>query len=200
MGCVIEKNTGLEYDPRYTPAGMYTDQYSLRLPMEVYDTMRDLPHYTNYGPSVNDLAAYKVSSWNRATLSWSLQCEAEGQGREVGYNAAATDIGRYTGYETFRNVGIAICVIYSVVFCIHVVSCFVKPLFLLQRCCADLAFFIMAPIVGVAMRDEIETNSANLQKIQNFEVLSKCADEYTFVDTTRVGAELEEAHEAASQI
>ena len=73
-----------------------------------------MPHWHKYGPSDTELESYKVSGWNRPTLSWSLKCEAEGKTREMAYTAAKTDLGRYMGYDTFRKCGIAFCVIFSV--------------------------------------------------------------------------------------
>ena len=82
MGCEKEKNTGVTYDPRYTRSGIYTNQYDLRNGVDVLEIMRDLPNWSAYGPTINELEGYKVSGWNRATISWSLKCEAEGITRQ----------------------------------------------------------------------------------------------------------------------
>ena len=46
------------------------------------------------GPSSNDLKAYEVKSWARPTLSWSLQCEADGYSRQQGFELAHETLGR----------------------------------------------------------------------------------------------------------
>jgi len=39
MGCVVDSNLNLEYDPRYTRSGFHTDQKSLRSDSNVLETM-----------------------------------------------------------------------------------------------------------------------------------------------------------------
>ena len=47
----------------------------------------------------------------------------------MAYNAAKTDIGRYTGYETFRKCGIAFLCIFCVAFVTNCASVIAPPLF-----------------------------------------------------------------------
>ena len=58
----------------------------------------------------------------------------------------------------------------------------------------------MAPIVGVAMRDEIDQNNSNLEKLENFNIFKGCADSYTQINTDKVSKDLNEAYDAAQQI
>ena len=39
-GCTEEKNTGLVYDPRFTPSGLYTDLYSVQTSSNVTDIIQ----------------------------------------------------------------------------------------------------------------------------------------------------------------
>mmetsp|Transcript_8640 Transcript_8640/g.11919 ORF Transcript_8640/g.11919 Transcript_8640/m.11919 type:complete len:104 (-) Transcript_8640:920-1231(-) len=80
-GCTNEKNTGKTFDPRYIENGLHTNQYKLRLESGVLDRERRLPHYWMYGPSDHELQSLKVSGWSRPTLSWKLECEADGKTR-----------------------------------------------------------------------------------------------------------------------
>ena len=48
-----------------------------------------------------------------------------------------------------------------------------------QRFLCDLVYLIMAPIVAVAMRSEINKNFENMKKLENFDIFKGCADEYT---------------------
>ena len=124
MGCVTEKNTNLKYDPRYKWSGMQTNEFNMRDDSNVYAHMQSLPSYFSYGPNNDQLATYLVKGWVRSTIPWSLQCESEGYSREIGYEAASTDLGFYQKNEGFRKIGIAICVIYSVAVCSHIVTLF----------------------------------------------------------------------------
>lgn len=58
----------------------------------------------------------------------------------------------------------------------------------------------MAPIVGVAMRDEIDQNNSNMEKLENFNLFKGCADEYTQINTDQVSSDLNDAYDAAQQI
>ena len=41
----------------------------------------------------------------------------------------------------------------------------------------------MAPIVGVNMYQEMAVNRENLQKLENFNIINECADNFTTVNT-----------------
>ena len=58
----------------------------------VLDHMESLPSYWKVGPSDLQLLETKLSSWNRPTMNWSLECEQEGKTRQEGYQAATTDL------------------------------------------------------------------------------------------------------------
>ena len=82
------------YDPRYTSTGFSTDLYTLRRDNGL---LKHLAYWENVdieGPSSNDLRAYKVKSWARPTLSWSLQCEADGYSRQLGFEVAHETLGQ----------------------------------------------------------------------------------------------------------
>ena len=40
-GCTEEKNTGLVYDPRFSPSGLYTDLYSVQTSSNVTDILQN---------------------------------------------------------------------------------------------------------------------------------------------------------------
>ena len=65
----------MKFDPRYKPSGLYTDMLSMQSNNGVMDHMTDQPSYWTTGPTVQELKASKLQSWNRPTLSWSLQCD-----------------------------------------------------------------------------------------------------------------------------
>ena len=70
-GCTEEKNTGLVYDSRFKPSGIYTNLYDVQSENGVSSILFDEPSFTTYvdqGQKYND----RVSSWNRPTLNWSL--------------------------------------------------------------------------------------------------------------------------------
>ena len=185
MGCVKEVSSGETYDTRYTPSGIYTDVYNLRKDVAVLDTMYGLPKWHKYAPSDEELQSYKVGGWNRPTLSWSLQCEAEGKTREMAYKAAKTDLRHYTDTDKFRKCGIAFVTIFSFFFVTSGLVVFkvlkVPAKFYGHRIFPHLAYFILAPIVGVSVRDQFNIVSDNLDKVSNFDIFQGCADKYTQV-------------------
>ena len=195
MGCEKEKNTGETYDPRYTRSGIYTNQYDLRNGVDVLEIMQDLPSWSEYGPTSTELQGYKVSGWNRATISWSLECEAEGITRQQAFEASTTDIGRYSGLVTLSRCGIVFVVLYAITFCSF--CCTLKrnnlDRFAAQRIVADLIFVISAPFIGAALRGEISSNEENVQKLENYEIFVKCGDGYSYMKTDEITAELEVA-------
>lgn len=75
-GCRVEKNTKKVYDPRYVSSGLHSNAFKLRFDSNVDQHMNSLPHYYQFGPDGRELEQYVVGSWNRPTLSWSLECEA----------------------------------------------------------------------------------------------------------------------------
>lgn len=109
-GCVMEKHNNLVFDPRYTDSGLNTDQWELQTQSNVYDHLMTQPSFFGIGPKQGNLQGYKVKSWNRPTLSWSLQCEVEGKSRTEGYTSAMTDLARYEKIYTYRRVGIAMLI------------------------------------------------------------------------------------------
>ena len=75
----------LTYDPRYEQNGLHTNQWELQSQSNVYNHLMVSPSYFGTGPIEGNLKDFKVSGWNRPTLNWSLECEAEGKYREEGY-------------------------------------------------------------------------------------------------------------------
>ena len=70
-GCTVEKNTGLVYDSRFKPSGIYTNLYDVQADNGVAGILTDEPNFSRYvdqAQKANDA----VSSWNRPTLNWSL--------------------------------------------------------------------------------------------------------------------------------
>ena len=68
------------YDPRWTASGLYTNLYAVESENGVYDILSGSPSYDHYvtaGSKETDL----IRSWNRPTLGWSLDCEAQGKTR-----------------------------------------------------------------------------------------------------------------------
>jgi len=88
-----------------------------------------LPKYERYGPTDAELATYTVSGWNRATLQWDLGCDTSGQTRLQGYEALTADYGIYTGYGTYRKVGIALCCVYTTLFVLNLLTFFLLQSF-----------------------------------------------------------------------
>ena len=91
-GCVVEKNTGQIYDSRYTQSGLNTNQLAVQQQNGVLDHLEWQPSYHVLGPSRREKEAYKLSSWNRPTIGWSLTCDVNGNTRAEGYEAASTDL------------------------------------------------------------------------------------------------------------
>ena len=79
-GCTEEKNTGLVYDPRFTPSGLFTDLYSVQTENSVTSILEAEPSFSDY-VTTDQKKSDKVSSWNRATLNYNLQCDADGPTR-----------------------------------------------------------------------------------------------------------------------
>ena len=77
-GCTEEANSQLLYDPRYSSIGLYTNQADVYNENGVMDLLTTQPKYSSLGgPTASTMQGYLYQGWNRPTLSWSLQCEAD---------------------------------------------------------------------------------------------------------------------------
>lgn len=61
-------------------------------------------------------------------------------------------------------------------------------------------FIIVAPLVGVALYEELKVNQQNIEKLDNFTIINECADQYTNIDIVQVDSELDIAREQAHVI
>ena len=75
------------------------------------------------------------------------------------------------------------CCIFSVGFIMSCVTLWIEFLLPFVHGLGHCAYIIMAPIVAVRMRDEMEINRQNIELIDNFWVINECADKYTNVDS-----------------
>ena len=87
FGCSTEKNTGLMYDPRFTKSGIYTDDFNVQVNNGVFAILQTQPDIYRYVNPITLKQNWKVYSWNRPTIQWSLECEAQGKTREMGFDA-----------------------------------------------------------------------------------------------------------------
>ncbi len=65
---------------------------------------------------------------------------------------------------------------------------------------SNLCYLIMAPIIGVRIKKEMEINRENVTLLTEFLVLNECADAFTNVDTETVERELDAAHDSSKVI
>ena len=70
-GCTEEKNTGLVYDTRFTPSGLFTDLYSVQTDSNVTNILEAEPSFEDY-VKTDQKKSDQVSSWNRPTLNYNL--------------------------------------------------------------------------------------------------------------------------------
>mmetsp|Transcript_44272 Transcript_44272/g.58749 ORF Transcript_44272/g.58749 Transcript_44272/m.58749 type:complete len:186 (+) Transcript_44272:40-597(+) len=161
VGCIKEPNTKLTFDPRYIESGLYASEYDLRRDSGVLAHLKRLPSYYEQGLSDPDLKSLKKSSWIRPTLSWSLACEAEGLTRKMGFEAASTDIGRYSNTDVFRKLGIAVIAIHGVATVCHFPAFTNVKVWFCLHVLADLAYIIMAPMVYINLKKEVQNNREN---------------------------------------
>ena len=70
-GCTEEKNTGLVYDTRFTPSGLFTDLYSIQTDSKVTNILEAEPSFSDY-VTTDEKKGDRVSSWNRPTLNYNL--------------------------------------------------------------------------------------------------------------------------------
>ena len=111
-----------------------------------------------------------MGSWNRPTLSWSLQCEAEGKSRLIGYDAAHTDIGMYEKSRSFDKLGQWMIIMYVLAIIGHVYALFKQNSegFLGSFAAANAIYLIIAPIAGVRIKKEMEFNRENVTLLSEF--------------------------------
>ena len=74
-GCIEEPNTGYVYDPRFTVSGLYTNVYDVQEQNNVLSLLSHEPSYSHYCGNSTSKHDYFIRSWNRPTLTWSLECE-----------------------------------------------------------------------------------------------------------------------------
>ena len=89
-GCVKEKNTQLVADPRFTRSGIYSNDYDIEVENGVFAIIQTQPSIYRYINPLTMKQSWAVGSWNRPTIQWSLECEASGKTREMGYEAVQT--------------------------------------------------------------------------------------------------------------
>ncbi len=65
---------------------------------------------------------------------------------------------------------------------------------------ANLSYLIIAPIVGVRIKKEIEVNRENVSLLTEFLVLNECADDFMNVNTEEIERELDAAHDVGEVI
>lgn len=126
-----------------------------------------------------------ISSWNRPTIGWSLTCESEGKTRQQAYNTVNLSLESSEKIPTIRKSGIAMCALYPIVFIwtifVFLLACkedeenFFNGLFLSYGV-MRLLFVIMAPILGVAIYQVLDTNSDNFNAVADYTVVSSCMD------------------------
>lgn len=89
----------------------------------------------------------------------------------MAYKAAKTDLGHFTDTDKFRKCGIAFVTIFSFFFVSNCIAASIGPEgFYGHRVAPHLAYFILAPIVGVSVRDQFNIVSDNLDKVSNFDI------------------------------
>ena len=161
-GCSEEVNTGLYYDPRYKPTGLYTDLLSIQNDNSVTSILEAEPHFSDYVTTSNK-ANFQEISWSRPTLNWDLKCE------ELGFTRAEAleVVGHPLDSATSSIIGIRTwsCVflfIYLSNFCmIFFPSINERPdiFYGFVYGCIRLCFLIYAPPVGVLIYRALSANS-----------------------------------------
>lgn len=118
-GCTLEKNTGLVYDSRYVPTGLYTNLYSVQNENGVLPMLSAEPDYSKYVPSNDQKLNYKVGSWSRPTLNWSLECEATVMTREEALESVqGAVLIKPSKVSTIRRTGKVMVCLWGIVFTI----------------------------------------------------------------------------------
>ena len=86
----------------------------------------------------------------------------------MGYDAAMTDLKMADDTIQLRRIGIAMSCIFAVMIVGHCLALWKEMLFPFSHGCSHCSYIIMAPIVGVRMREEMEMNRLNVELLDNF--------------------------------
>ena len=78
-GCSQEKTTGLVYDPLFQASGLFTTVYDVQDENNVLEILEGSRDYNTTNTELKK--DYKISGWNRPTLSWNISCENQGYSR-----------------------------------------------------------------------------------------------------------------------
>ena len=63
-------------------SGLYTDEYQLRADSGLLEYLSFWDDIDVSGPADRALESYKVKGWNRPTISWNIECDADGYSRQ----------------------------------------------------------------------------------------------------------------------
>ena len=194
-GCVVEKNTGLRVDPRYVSTGLYLEQGTVYSQNGVLDILYDQPDYSSAGgPTQLVMQDYHYQAWNRATIGWSLECEAQGKTREEGLFAASQDLDPLDKDQQFKSLGISLLCITCFAFVAQLSFLWKKaakptaPLLI----CVRLSNVVMFPMIGNDVFKSADRTNENIAKLSNYSALNECTDQYVFVDTDTIRSQLED--------
>lgn len=71
-------------DPRFTTSGYTTTLYAMQESNGVESILEGSQGFSRYVPNPDVTYDFEIYSWNRPTINWSLECEADGISRKDG--------------------------------------------------------------------------------------------------------------------
>ena len=107
---------------------------------------------------------WNIYSWNRPTIQWSLECEAQGKTRAMGFDAVQTQLSQSSKVEKIRKLGIAFVVIFSVSMLCSCPAIAVPSLIPAHLGLTRLSFVVMGPWLCTVIYDVRNVNKSNIQK------------------------------------
>jgi len=169
-GCAADAFLDTSTDVRYSSSGLYTTVQAVQTNNGVQDILMNSPDTTYTATTGNDWA---LTSWNRATINWSLACEASGKTRQNGLSAMQTaSLNSSIDNEFYKRMGLTLTIVFILWSVMSVlVYCLIKRkdiddrsrimmLFLYYP--GRLAMLVWAPWLGYRAGNDQTTAEANL--------------------------------------
>ena len=128
-----------------------------------------------------------VSSWNRPTLNYKLECDVDGPTRAEALETVTGSLLKSEDIDKIQKWGTWLMFCYLALIIIFLIANDkgVEPgaalifFYVLMR----LMYVIQAPAVGYAIFQSLNTSDENIGKVDGLVLVANCMDEQTYIDT-----------------
>ena len=166
----------------------------------VQDILEGLPNFDSFISPANTGRNWIIYSWNRPTIGWSLECEAEGKTRQDAMEALSTPtVSSTMDTKLFKRFGITLLLVYLIGFVIALLFHFglyrrfngVKTAYwmiVFVYIPSRIFFLVYCPWILAAAGSNKSDLEAQHELVEKMDYLNECGDAYTKVDTEQASS------------